>query len=125
MWEKLNGIFSIVIFDRKQKKILLIRDHLGVKPLHYFVNNEKIYIGSDYNSFFKLRNYRPSINYSALGSYLSLGMQLGEQTFYKNIFDVFPVTKLFMTETELKIDSIGIYLLKQVRIEVFSIILKS
>ncbi len=102
LWEKLNGIFSIVIFDRKQKKILLIRDHLGVKPLHYFVNNEKIYIGSDYNSFFKIRNHRHSINNSALGSYLSFRYAIGEQTFYKNIFDVLPGYEIVYDENKIK-----------------------
>lgn len=90
LWNKLNGIFSIVILDRRKKKIFLIRDHLGVKPLHYLIYNEKIYIGSDYNSFFNISNYRPSINHSALGSYLSFRYVIGKQTFYKNIFDVLP-----------------------------------
>ena len=43
-------------------------------------------------------------------------MQLENKPFIKIFLMFFLVTKLFMTETELKIDSIGIYLLKQVRI---------
>lgn len=90
LWNKLNGIFSIVILDKKLKKIFLIRDQLGVKPLHYFIKGEKIYIGSDYNSFLQIKNCKHSINKSALNSYLSFRYVIGKQSFYKNIFDVLP-----------------------------------
>ncbi len=102
LWNKLNGIFSIVILDRRQKKIFLIRDHLGVKPLHYFINNGKIYFGSDYNSFLNISNYRHTINHSALGSYLSFRYVIGKQTFYKNIFDVLPGYEIVYDGTNIK-----------------------
>jgi asparagine synthase (glutamine-hydrolysing) len=94
LWNKLNGIFSIVILDRKKNKLFLVRDHLGVKPLHYFIKGEKIYFGSDYNSFLRIHDCNHSLNNSALSSYLSFRYVIGKQTFYKNIFDILPGTQI-------------------------------
>jgi asparagine synthase (glutamine-hydrolysing) len=92
LWNRLNGIFSIAILDRKKNKLFLVRDHLGVKPLHYFIKGEKIYFGSDYNSFLNIHNHNHSLNNSALSSYLSFRYVIGKHTFYKNIFDILPGT---------------------------------
>ena len=94
LWNKLNGIFSIVVLDKRKNKIFLIRDHLGVKPLHYFIKGEKIYFGSDYTSFLSIHDHKHSLNNSALISYLSFRNVVGKQTFYKKIFDILPGTEI-------------------------------
>ena len=94
LWNKLNGIFSIVILDRRINKLFLVRDHMGVKPLHYFIKGDKIYFGSDYNSFSQIHNHKRSLNLSALHSYLSFRNVIGKQTFYKEIFDILPGTRI-------------------------------
>jgi asparagine synthase (glutamine-hydrolysing) len=90
LWNKLNGIFSIVIWDGKEKKLFLVRDHLGVKPLHYLFSGSRIYFGSDYNAFFAQTYQKPQMNKNAILSYLSFRYSIGEQTFYDNINDVLP-----------------------------------
>ena len=52
LWKKLNGMFSIVLWDRKNKKLIMVRDHIGIKPLHYYMCKNRVYFSSDYNSFF-------------------------------------------------------------------------
>ena len=39
---KLNGMFSIALFNLKIKKIYLIRDRFGVKPLYYKIDKNVI-----------------------------------------------------------------------------------
>tara|TARA_A100001234_G_C12633054_1_gene389073 strand:- start:378 stop:2285 length:1908 start_codon:yes stop_codon:yes gene_type:complete len=90
LWTKLNGIFSIVIYDRNINKLFLVRDHMGVKPLHVLTFNNKLYFASDYNSFRHISNYRHILNESSLLSYLSFRYVIGEKTFYKDIKDVLP-----------------------------------
>ena len=36
--EKLNGQFSIYIYDKKKKKLLLFRDRFGIRPIYYSLN---------------------------------------------------------------------------------------
>lgn len=44
---KLNGIFSIAFLDHARKKMFLIRDPFGVKPLYYFHNENKLIFASE------------------------------------------------------------------------------
>ncbi len=46
--EKLNGIFSFAIYDTKEKKFLIARDHVGIVPLYYGWDNKgSFYIASE------------------------------------------------------------------------------
>ena len=35
----MNGMFSIASYNKDKKKLLLIRDRLGQKPLYFYKNN--------------------------------------------------------------------------------------
>ena len=45
--KKTNGMFSITLFDLKKKKIFLIRDRFGIKPLYYKIEKKIIYFASE------------------------------------------------------------------------------
>ena len=43
----LNGMFAIVIWDTVRRRLLLVRDRLGIKPLHYCEIGETLLFGSE------------------------------------------------------------------------------
>jgi len=90
LWAKLNGIFAIVLWDAEKKKLILVRDHLGVKPIHYFHKDRRVYFSSDYNSFFCQSYSKIQNNNDAILSYLSFRYVIGKQTFYKDVYDLEP-----------------------------------
>ncbi len=45
--ERLNGIFALAIWDIELQELILVRDHMGVKPLYYYSLNEEIIFGSE------------------------------------------------------------------------------
>lgn len=45
--EYLNGMFAFAIWDTKQRRLLLARDHLGIKPLYYWTTGDRIVFGSE------------------------------------------------------------------------------
>ena len=52
--KKLNGIFSIAIWNKNNKTLLLARDAYGVKPLYYFLNKKGIAFASEIKALKKL-----------------------------------------------------------------------
>ncbi len=45
----IDGMFAIGLFDKKLKTTYLIRDHAGIKPLHYGYNKKTLVFASQYN----------------------------------------------------------------------------
>ena len=45
--KKLNGMFAIAIFDKKNEEFYLIRDRLGVKPLYFYTDGEELVFASE------------------------------------------------------------------------------
>lgn len=48
--EKLNGIFSFAIWDRKKQELFCARDYMGVKPFYYFFDGERFIFASEIKS---------------------------------------------------------------------------
>lgn len=47
VFSRLNGMFAIAIWDQRQQKILLSRDHLGIKPLYFYTKDDFLLFGSE------------------------------------------------------------------------------
>tara|TARA_Y100001970_G_scaffold293230_1_gene438667 strand:+ start:3252 stop:5045 length:1794 start_codon:yes stop_codon:yes gene_type:complete len=87
--EKLIGQFSIVFFDFKLNKILLIRDRLGQKPLFFSNTKNNLVFGSNLESVSEISNEK-EISEAEFYKYLNLGVVPSPMTIYKNIYKVRP-----------------------------------
>lgn len=45
-FKKINGTFALALWDGKERKAILCRDKIGVKPLYYTLFKNKIFFGS-------------------------------------------------------------------------------
>lgn len=45
--DKVDGIFSLAVYDERIQKIYLYRDRMGVKPLYYYCNNKEFAFASE------------------------------------------------------------------------------
>ena len=53
-FKKLNGIFSLAIWDKKNKKMMISRDPFGVKPLYYFLSKDGLCFSSEIKSLIEI-----------------------------------------------------------------------
>ena len=52
----INGMFSIVIYDKKKKKLFSVRDRFGIKPLYMYQDKEKVIYSTEIKPILLLNN---------------------------------------------------------------------
>jgi asparagine synthase (glutamine-hydrolysing) len=70
-FSRLRGMFGIALWDRRRRALLLARDRVGIKPLHYAEHNGRLTFGSEIKSILASGAIEPSLNPSALEHYLA------------------------------------------------------
>jgi asparagine synthase (glutamine-hydrolysing) len=100
---RLNGMFAICIWDEKNRKLLLARDRLGIKPLYYAFKNNTIIFASEIKSLLKCSILDSELNYNKIGTLLSYRYIPGNETMFKDIFEVLPGNILIYHNKNIKI----------------------
>jgi len=91
-YDKLEGMWSLVIFDKKKNTIILSRDRFGEKPLYYFNNSNAFCFASSINALRIISNINPTINFQYCNKILKLGYQAAfdeSGSYYFNEFKIF------------------------------------
>ena len=71
--KKLRGMFGLAIYDKIKRKLILARDRLGKKPLHYALHNGNLYFGSEIKSILAVAPELADVNSQGLLEYLYYG----------------------------------------------------
>lgn len=87
---KLRGMFSFVIYDKKNSVLFGARDLFGIKPFYYYLNENNFIFGSEIKSFLPHPSFVKQLNLTALEHFLSFQYSVGNQTFFKNVFKLAP-----------------------------------
>jgi len=69
IFELLNGMFAIAIYNKKQNQLTLARDRFGIKPLYYYRNEKEFFFASEPGALLEYPIPR-MLNYRALSNYL-------------------------------------------------------
>lgn len=86
----LRGMFTFAIWDDRQKKLLLGRDRLGIKPCYYRQHAGALYFGSELKCLLAVEGFERRINLPALSDYLTFKYVPGPQTIYEGICELPP-----------------------------------
>ena len=76
---RLRGMFALAIWDNLQKKLLLARDRIGVKPLFYSAVGNGLIFASEMKAIISHPKVERKINYQAVDHYLSMGYVPGPE----------------------------------------------
>lgn len=90
-FSKLNGAYSLVLFDRKKMRLYLARDYHGVKSMYYHFDKETgLTFSSRLSAIFRRKNIPLYIEQSSVQEYLRFLDITAPNTVYKNIFSLEP-----------------------------------
>ncbi len=71
---RFHGMFVFAVYDAKERQLLLARDRLGVKPLHYAsLSDGSVIFGSELKALLAHPAMRREANITALDDYLAFG----------------------------------------------------
>src|SRR5271169_3186329 len=87
---RLRGMFAIAIWVQSQRRLILARDRMGIKPLYYFQQDSELYFGSELKCIFANPNVPRRICLPGLNCYLSLNYVPAPYTLVGGIVKLLP-----------------------------------
>ncbi len=94
----LNGMFAIALWDAAQRKLILVRDRLGIKPLYYSARGREIRFGSELKAILADPRVSAEIDAEAIVDYLTFGHVPAPRSIYRQIRKLEPGHMLIATE---------------------------
>ena len=104
--DHLDGMFACAVWDSKNKKLIIARDRLGVKPMYYWFKDNNLIFASEIKSILQYEEVERELNFSGLCQFVTYAYTIDGQTLLKNINELLPGHRLTydISEKSLKIE---------------------
>jgi asparagine synthase (glutamine-hydrolysing) len=86
---KLNGMFAIALWDTKRRKLVLVRDRLGIKPLHLLEWKGRLYFASEIKALLRT-GFSREMDLGALSQFFTFEYIPAPRTIFKGIRKLLP-----------------------------------
>ncbi len=83
--DRLNGIFGFAIWDSRSRRLVLARDHLGVKPLYWYDDGQRLLWGSEMRTILSDSTVPRELDVDSLRIFLHFGFLPAPHTLVKGI----------------------------------------
>jgi asparagine synthase (glutamine-hydrolysing) len=81
----LRGMFALAVWDMKEKRVLIARDRLGIKPLYYTIVNDRLCFASEMKALLELDDVSRDLDWNAVGHLVSYLTTPGDQSILQGI----------------------------------------
>jgi asparagine synthase (glutamine-hydrolysing) len=88
--DRFRGMFAIALWDTKRKRLLLVRDRLGIKPVYYYEGQGFLAFASEIKALLEIPGVPCEVDPDALSLYASLRYVPGPRTMFRHIFKLQP-----------------------------------
>jgi len=88
--ERLHGMFAFALYDLRNRRLLLARDRMGIKPLYYVRQPGFVAFASEPKAFIIAGVLRPAPNVRAIGDYIQQGYHPQDTCWYEGIQELPP-----------------------------------
>lgn len=92
VFNHLNGMFGLALWDDRRKKLILARDAMGIKLLYYMVEAGSVLFGSELRAILAALPERPAVDVSALNQLLRYSYTPSPMTLYQGVRKLAPGT---------------------------------
>ncbi len=87
--DELEGCFAFAFYDQLEDEMLLVRDHLGINPLLFSIQEDEVLFASELTAFKHLLN-ETSINQDALNAYFQFTYVPAPNTMITGVHKLLP-----------------------------------
>ena len=87
-------MFAFALWDKKYKKLFLVSDRLGKKPLYWSMIDNNIIFGSELKVLMSSKFFKKRINFDILENYFKFSYIKSPHTIFKNTYKLKPATIL-------------------------------
>ncbi len=88
--DKFVGMFAIAVWNERERRLWLLRDRMGVKPLYYAFDGSHFWFGSELKALRAFAEWQPRIDTDALGEYLQYGYISAPRSIYRDVRKLMP-----------------------------------
>jgi asparagine synthase (glutamine-hydrolysing) len=97
--DRFIGMFAIALWQESTRRLWLIRDRMGVKPLYWSWDGRVLWFGSELKALRAHRAFRPELDRAALGEYFQFGYISAPRSIYRDVHKLRPGHWLELGET--------------------------
>jgi asparagine synthase (glutamine-hydrolysing) len=100
---RLRGMFAFALWDSRRRRLLLVRDRLGVKPLYWTQQGDTLIFGSEIKAILQHGLVRAEARIDAIPELLSTRSLAGTETLFRDIHRLAPGHLLAFEDSRVQI----------------------
>jgi len=98
-----NGIFAFAVWDSNNKRLLLARDRLGIKPLYYYARNGRFIFASEIKAILASGLVSRDVDRDALNEFLTFRYVPSHRTLIQSIYKLPPAHTMTLNGGEIRL----------------------
>src|SRR5216110_295446 len=98
VFNHLNGMFGVAIWDAKKERLIVARDAMGIKLIYYRIANGQLTFGSEIRAILAGENLKPAVDPVALNLFLRFRYTPSPLTIFQGVRKLAPGTMLVLEE---------------------------
>ena len=91
---RFRGMFAFALWDQRRRRLLLVRDRLGIKPLYWTRVGDRLLFASEIKALVASGLVEPRVRETALPELLSTRSVAGEETLFEGVHKLLPGHRL-------------------------------